>query len=104
MPVASVVVQPDAGSISPSDTLRLSAVTQDAAGNPLADREVSWASSNSAVATVSETGLVTGMAEGTATITATSEGQSGSAAITVVTPPKIAGHWLIGVHRPESRV
>jgi len=39
------------------------------------------------VATVSATGLVTGAGVGTATITATSEGKSGTAAITVIAPP-----------------
>jgi hypothetical protein len=44
---------------------------------------VTWASSNTGVASVSGSGLVTGGAVGTATITATSEGQSGTSAITV---------------------
>src|SRR3989454_9193604 len=43
----------------------------------------SWTTSNSAVATVSASGLVTGVAAGSGTITATSESQSGTAAITV---------------------
>jgi hypothetical protein len=45
---------------------------------------VSWAASNTAVATVSGSGLVSGVAAGSATITATSGGVSGTAAITVV--------------------
>jgi len=49
----------------------------------LTGRVVGWASSNPAIATVSATGLVTGVAAGAATITATSEGKSGTAAITV---------------------
>jgi acid phosphatase len=52
----------------------------------LAGRTVTWASSNTTVATVSASGLVTGQVAGTATITATSEGQSGTAAITVTAP------------------
>src|SRR6185503_1307827 len=46
-----------------------------------------WASSVPAVATVSATGLVTGVAAGTITITATSEGKSGTATVTVTIPP-----------------
>src|SRR6185295_5173970 len=46
-------------------------------------RMVTWASSNSAVATVDANGLVSGVTASSATITATSEGKSGSAAITV---------------------
>src|SRR5207247_9313137 len=53
------------------------------AGNVLTGRGVAWTSSNTAIATVSAAGLVTGVAAGSATITATSEGQSGTASVTV---------------------
>jgi hypothetical protein len=94
VPVASVVVQPEEAAIAASETAQLIAVTRDAAGNELSDREVSWSSSNTDVASVSGAGLVTGVADGTATITATAEGQSGSAVITVATA-SIAGHWSL---------
>jgi len=54
---------------------------------PLAGRVVTWTTSNAAVATVSASGFVTGVAQGTATITATSEGKSGTSTITVTAPP-----------------
>src|SRR3989454_4423616 len=57
-------------------------------------RSVTWASSNTAVATVNGSGLVSGGAAGPATITATSEGQSGMATVTVTAlaaPPVGAG-------------
>jgi hypothetical protein len=44
---------------------------------------VTWASSNTAVATVNASGLVTGVTAGTVTISATSEGKSGTATVTV---------------------
>ena len=50
------------------------------------DKTVSWSSSNEAVATVDENGLVTAKAEGTATITATAKGNpdvKGTSTITV---------------------
>src|SRR5207249_9787505 len=51
-------------------------------------RTVTWASSALSVATVNGTGLVSGLVVGTSTITATSEGRSGTAAVTVTaTPP-----------------
>src|SRR2546428_10482062 len=62
---------------------QLTATPLDAKGNPLSGRIVTWASSAPGVAIVSTGGLVTGVATGSATITATSEGKSGSAAITV---------------------
>jgi hypothetical protein len=95
-PVASVVVSPDAATITLSETVSLAAATLDAAGNELTDREVSWSSSNPDVASVSGTGLVTPLADGTVTITATVEGQSGSAVITVVgATADIAGQWSL---------
>jgi hypothetical protein len=47
---------------------------------------VAWSSDDDNVATVSGIGLVSGAAEGTATITASSEGQTGTADITVSAP------------------
>jgi len=52
---------------------------------------VTWASSNTSVATVSGSGLVTGEAGGDLDDHATSEGQSGSAVITVVHVPVASG-------------
>ena len=87
VPVASVTVSPATASVSQGQTTQLSAVTKDANGNVLTGRGVTWSSSNQAVATVNASGLVTGVAAGSATITATSEGQSGTAAITVIAVP-----------------
>src|SRR5439155_9078696 len=64
-------------------TAQLTAALRDANGNPLSGRTVTWATSDGGVATVSSTGLVTGVTVGSATITATSEGKSGSATVTV---------------------
>src|SRR2546430_14357266 len=54
-------------------------------------RTVTWVSNNTPAGTVSSSGLVTGVATGTALITATSEGKTGSAMIAVGTPPPPAG-------------
>jgi len=82
-PVATVLVSPATASISAGGAQQLAAALQDAAGNTLAGRLVTWSTTAAGVATVSASGLVTGVAAGAATITATSEGKSGSAAITV---------------------
>jgi uncharacterized protein YjdB len=53
------------------------------------NREISWSSSNPAVATVADTGLVTGVSEGTAVITAASKDDptvKTEIAVSVVTP------------------
>src|SRR6266851_5374280 len=81
--VASVTVAPSPGTLPVGSTAQLTATTKDAAGNVLTGRTVTWATSNPAVTTVNSTGLATGVSAGQATITATSEGQSGAAAITV---------------------
>ena len=47
------------------------------------DRKVTWGSSNVKVVTVTETGLVKGIAEGIATITATAGGKQSTCAVTV---------------------
>src|SRR2546425_1891233 len=85
--IAKVTVSPSPASVLVGGTMQLTAKTEDAAGNVLTGRAVTWASSNTVVATVSATGLVTGVAVGSATITATAEGKNGTAAVTVTVPP-----------------
>jgi Bacterial surface proteins containing Ig-like domains len=79
VPVATVTVSPPSVSVAPGGTATLLATMKDASGNVLPNRAVAWTSSNNSVATVSSTGVVNGVALGTATITATSEGKTGTA-------------------------
>ena len=81
-PVATVVVGPSTWAGPVGSGIVLSAFTYDASGMPL-DRAATWATSTPTVAVVSPDGAVTVLAEGTATITATSEMKSGTAAIEV---------------------
>ena len=86
--VASVAVTLASSTINVTQTSQATAVLRDAQNNVLTGRTVTWTSSNTAVATVSATsGLVTGVAAGTANIIATSEGRTGQAPITVAAPP-----------------
>ncbi|MBQ3673849.1 MAG: Ig-like domain-containing protein [Paludibacteraceae bacterium] len=80
-------------------TLNESAITvaKDATFLLTANMTVTWSTSNAAVASVSATGMVTGIAAGNATITATSaDNQTASCQVTVtdggVTPPPVAGY------------
>jgi uncharacterized protein YjdB len=86
-PVATVTVSPNPASVPTGSSMALTVVLRDASGNLLTGRSVTWSSSNTAVATVSAAGSVTGVAAGTATVTATSEGRSGTASLTVTQPP-----------------
>ncbi len=99
IPVASVTVSPSSATLHPGDTVHLTATPRDSAGNALGGRTITWSSDSVAIATVSSSGLVTGVAAGAATIRATSEGKTGTAAITVTAPsggtiPR-AGHVFI---------
>ena len=85
-PVASVNVTPPTATVTVGQTTTLTAQTLDGSGNALTGRAITWTSSNTAIATVTQGGVVTGAAPGTATITATSEGKTGTATVTVNAP------------------
>jgi ketosteroid isomerase-like protein len=82
IPVARIDLQPAGGSIEAGKTLRLAATPLAGDGSTL-DRPVTWSSSNASVAAVAADGLVTGRAAGTAVITASAGGQTGSTNVTV---------------------
>jgi len=84
VPVASVSVSLAATSVAVGGTTQATAITRDAANTILTGRSITWSSSNSAVALVSATGVVTAIGAGTATITATAETKSGTAVVTVL--------------------
>ena len=95
--VASVVVSPSSTSVDSGATVSLVATTKDASGATLTGRAVTWTSAATTVATVDGAGVVRGVRSGTATITATSEGKTGSATVTVKTvavppPPPSTTH------------
>ena len=67
-------------------TVRLTAAVRDGNGNPIANPDVRWSSSDPAVATVDQSGLVTAVKRGTSTITAATGGVTGQASISVEPP------------------
>lgn len=87
VPVSTVTVDPDSTSVVVGKTTTLTATPKDAGGGALTGRTITWTSSNTSVATVDDNGVVTGVAVGTATITATSEGKSGTARVDVILEP-----------------
>src|SRR5215213_1446251 len=86
-PVSAVVVSPGQASVIVGQTMQLSGQVTDEQGNPLPGRPISFTSGSPNVATVTAAGLVTGVSPGAATITATSEGKTGTATITVTPIP-----------------
>jgi Tol biopolymer transport system component len=93
-PVNSVAVSPSVATLSPTtpgNTQQLTAILTDANGNDLTGRSVTWSSSDQTVAKVDAFGSVTAVGPGNATITATSEGQSGTARINVLAQ----GHTVV---------
>jgi len=81
-PVASVAVSPDSVRVMEQQVAWLTATPLDSVGNPT-DQLVTWATSDTTVATVTQEGMVTGVGVGVVTITATSQGQDGAATVTV---------------------
>ena len=83
-PVSTVTVTAGQGQILVGGTILFSATLRDAVGVTLTGFTVTWASSDSTVATIDFFGRVTGVGSGTATITATADGKQGNASITVI--------------------
>lgn len=91
IPVATVAVTLDSASLQVGHTAHATAVTMDANGNVLTGRVVGWSSGTPSVAMIdAATGVITAVTAGPAQITATVEGKTGSATITVTALPPTA--------------
>jgi glucose/arabinose dehydrogenase len=86
-PVASVRVTAPTTEIQVGQTVQLTATAHDANGTLLEGKSFEWASGIGTVASVSPTGLVTGLVKGQSEIRATTEGVTGSLVITVDPAP-----------------
>jgi alpha-tubulin suppressor-like RCC1 family protein len=84
--VKRVAVSPVTATIAPGATEQLSATGFDETDAAVPGVRFFWVSSNSNVAVVDTTGLVTGMGGGEATISASGHGEPGYAVITVTGP------------------
>jgi hypothetical protein len=82
-PVARVTLTPATGTVALGQTLPIVAELRDSAGTVLTGRGIIWTTSAPAVATISASGLVAPVTAGTAIVTATCEGRSAAATITV---------------------
>jgi alpha-tubulin suppressor-like RCC1 family protein len=87
--VWTVVVAPPSASLAIGETLRLTATARTVSGSALSGKSTTWQSSGPGVASVDSDGLVSAVGAGTAQITATVDGKSGSMSITVQSLAKV---------------
>ena len=89
--VRSVTVSPSSATVAQGATQQLIAAV-----NPSnTGATVTWLSSNSSVASVTQTGLVTGVNAGSTTISASAGGKTGASSITVPAGPPPAGSEIL---------
>jgi PKD repeat protein/uncharacterized protein YjdB len=81
--IGAVTVSPTTATIEVGATVQFTAAAHDANGQPITGKSTTWSSSNPAVARINAAGVATGWAPGTVTITATVDGQPGTALLTV---------------------
>ncbi|MDE3258186.1 MAG: Ig-like domain-containing protein [Gemmatimonadota bacterium] len=87
--VASVTVSPSSASIEEGETQQFSATAYDADDAEISGKTFAWSSSNVSVATIDSSGLATAVDAGSTTITATVDGKSGAATLSVTEPPPV---------------
>lgn len=89
--IATVRMNANAISLFPGQTEQLAATALDAAGATVSDAGApTWRSGNTAVATVTAAGLVSGVAAGQTDVTATIDGRVGTTRVTVGAAPTTA--------------
>ena len=93
LPVESVTLDKTTATIEVDEALQLKATVLPA---DAANKNVVWTSSNTAVATVSAEGVVTGLTVGTTTITATTEDGNKTATCAITVEPITAKTWWGG--------
>ena len=104
---ASVTVSVASSSVKVGEAMQATATATDASGNVLTGRAIAWTTSDAAIATVNATGLLTALSAGSVTLTATTEGKSASAQVTVTPagPARLSisidgaleANWIVGV-------
>jgi len=115
--VVGLVLSPAQVTVAVGGALQLTARPKRASGATLIGRAIEWASTDTDIATVTQDGLVTAIKAGEATLTATCEGASATATVTVTGHRKsralayvgslvvvgglAAGTWILGPWRAK---
>jgi len=97
IPVSSVAVSPTSTSLYAGNTQQLSATISPANAT---NKNVTWSSSNNAIATVNSSGLVTAVSAGTATITATTQDGNKTASATITVNPNT--NFTVYFYKPSN--
>ena len=100
--VATVMVSPPEASIEAGGTHQFEATALTDDGMPIPGAEFTWTSSDDGVASVDSNGLATGVSAGEAAITATADGVSDMAILTVTEPPPVIA--TVMVSPPEASI
>ncbi len=88
--IGSISVSLSVAGGNPGQAATATAMVTDVTGNSVTGKVITWSSSNATVATISQLGIITAVAHGTTTITAASEGKSGSSSFVVTAPSAAA--------------
>src|SRR5687767_6903377 len=81
--------------VGPATTVQMYAVPRTATGREVPGRTIVWSGGHPSVATISATGLVSAIGIGTTTLSASADGKSASADVTVIPtqPAHLASKW-----------
>lgn len=82
-PLSSLIISPTTDTVRVGESIQFAVAALDTNGNPVSGTGLSWNSTNSAIFTVSGTGRVQGVGEGTALVIASASGLSDTAFVTV---------------------
>ena len=96
--VASVTVTPATATVAIGATTQLTGSALDSDGGTVTGTTLAWTSTAEAIATVSSTGLVTGVAEGEAKVIAASANGKADTAVVTVEKPAPAGVRFNEIH------
>lgn len=101
--VASVTITPDGLTLPVGGTASLSAEVRDTAGAPMASTGVDWTSQSNAVATVSNSGTVTGVAVGLTQVIAADGGKADTVGVTVTALGGLPANLVLKVNSRLTR-
>src|SRR5262249_40435252 len=87
LPATRIEVKAPAAAIAVGTGVPLAVIARTANGDPRSDVAVTWSSSNTAIAMVDDSGFVSGVSPGTATIVAAAGSEKNSVTVQVVRNP-----------------